>query len=460
MYVKIILSFLLLLLYSCGGIDTPSNSPSSQHSSYRNNSTDDTECLQWLSAADINRQNGSYQDCVDAYNISLEEGCGDKYPSQIYQWMGRAYLQLNKIDSAKWAVDKGLRVLPEDLQLLNVAAFVSRKQNLLDDELYYLDKKLQLEEEIQSAVKTVNSESSFEDVLDLQKSLGMPTDYYDGLWSADLEEYISIFNKSRNNTYKSLSDYYKNQELYEDQIDILDDWQKYSPDNSSIFKEKKSAYINLGKNPIDIDKERWENEPSNIQFGLDYIKKLKEELLTEKIVKVALMLLDYDRSNIDVLENLGEAYLDLYQQDEALQIYNQLLGINNQSSKYLIEISKIYLDIGEYDKSIKYADKAVAFDSAEAFNNRAQIYKGIVDSCVGDELTMSDKAVYEMAWEDLNQAIDKGYRRARKDADFLKKNYITQRRDWFLNVDEGKRKFKPTDSCYDMIERAITKRSF
>jgi len=193
---------------------------------------------------------------------------------------------------------------------------------------------------------------------------------------------------------------------------------------------------------------------------LDYIKKLKEELLTEKIVKVALMLLDYDRSNIDVLENLGEAYLDLYQQDEALQIYNQLVGINNQSSKYLIEISKIYLDIGEYDKSIKYADKAVAFDSAEAFNNRAQIYKGIVDSCVGDELTMSDKAVYEMAWEDLNQAIDKGYRRARKDADFLKKNYITQRRDWFLNVDEGKRKFKPTDSCYDMIERAITKRSF
>ena len=71
MYVKIILSF--LLLYSCGGIETSSNSPSSQDSSYRNNSTDDTECLQWLSAADINRQNGSYQDCVDAYNISLEE---------------------------------------------------------------------------------------------------------------------------------------------------------------------------------------------------------------------------------------------------------------------------------------------------------------------------------------------------------------------------------------------------
>ena len=163
---------------------------------------------------------------------------------------------------------------------------------------------------------------------------------------------------------------------------------------------------------------------------------------------------------IEVLENLGEAYLDLYMQDDALQIYGQLIALNNQSPKYLIEISKIYLDIGEYDNSLEYADKAVNLDSAEAFNNRAQIYKGIVESCVGDELTMSDKAVYEMAWEDLNLAIDKGYRRARKDADFLRKNYITQRRDWFLNVDDSKRKFKPTDPCYNIIERSITKRNF
>ena len=457
MYNKILLSFLLFVLFSCGGVESPNSSNNEQNSISK---TNDAECLQWLSAADINRQNGSYQDCVDAYNISLDEGCGGKYPEQIYQWMGRAYIQLNKIDSAKWAVDKGLRALPEDLQLLNVAAFVSRKQNLADDELYFLDKKLQLEEEIQSIVKTIDSNSLVEDILDLQKSLGKPKEYCDGIWSQDLEDYISIFNKSRENTYKSLSDFYKNQELYDDQIDILDDWLAYSPDNPAIFKEKKSAYMNLGKNPIDIDKERWRNDPSNIKFGLDYIKKLKEELLSEKIVDVALSLLDYDSNNLEVLENLGEAYLDLYMQDDALQIYGQLIALNNQSPKYLIEISKIYLDIGEYDNSLEYADKAVNLDSAEAFNNRAQIYKGIVESCVGDELTMSDKAVYEMAWEDLNLAIDKGYRRARKDADFLRKNYITQRRDWFLNVDDSKRKFKPTDPCYNIIERSITKRNF
>ena len=87
-----------------------------------------------------------------------------------------------------------------------------------------------------------------------------------------------------------------------------------------------------------------------------------------------------------------------------------------------------------------------------------QIYKSIVESCVGDELTMSDKSVYEMAWEDLKIAFNKGYKRAKKDADFLEKNFITQNRDWFLNVDEGKKTFSPSDDCYNMIDRKITKR--
>ena len=115
---------------------------------------------------------------------------------------------------------------------------------------------------------------------------------------------------------------------------------------------------------------------------------------------------------------------------------------------------------GLRDKSLEYGDSAVRLNSAEAFNNRAQIYKGIVDSCIGEELTMSDKAVYEMAWEDLNKAIDKGYKRARKDASFLKKNYITESADWFLNVEEGKSTFKPSDPCYSMIDRVLKKRKF
>lgn len=452
---KIIYIIISMLLFSSCSVPEQNNS---YESNEKKSNTNDTECLQWLSAADINRQNGSYQDCVDSYNISLDIGCGDKYPQQIFQWMGRAYLQLDKIDSADWAVNRGLRLLPEDLQLLNVAAFVSRKKYDIEDELYYLDKKLQLEEEIESMILTTSTDSFNEEIMDLQKSLGMPKEFWDGEWSSDLENYISIFRNGRESTFKSLSEYYEKQEFYEEQIDILDQWQEYSPDNSSIFKEKKTAYISLGKNPIDIDKERWSKEPSNIKYGIDYLKKLKEEMLSDEIVNVAITLLDFDDNSIDVLEFLGSAYLDLYEQDKALQVYNRLFNLNPKESNYLIEISKIYSDTGDYDSSIEFANKAVEFNTAESYNNRAQRYKDLVDSCIGEELSMSDKAVYEMAWEDLKVAISLGFRRASKDADFLKKNYITQNNDWFMNVKEGRKSFKPTDPCYKMIDRKIEKR--
>ena len=73
---------------------------------------------------------------------------------------------------------------------------------------------------------------------------------------------------------------------------------------------------------------------------------------------------------------------------------------------------------------------------------------------------MSDKSVYEMAWEDLKVAIEKGYRKAKKQADFLEKNYITQNSDWHMNVEDGKNRYSPTNQCYDMINRMITKRGF
>ena len=453
---KIVFIILIILFVSCGSTSVPDNNTQSNKKKVSSNNN---VCLQYLSAADVNRQNGLYQECVDAYNLSLSEGCGDNYAQQIYQWMGRSYIQLGKIDSASWAVKKGLRFLPDDLQLLNVAAFVSNKKNQSEDQLYYLDKKLQLEEEIQSLVDLTKQDGSYEDILELQKSIGMPKDYVDGDWNSYMDYYISAFKKGREDTYKQLNDYYKKLELYDDQIMILEDWYSFNPDNSNIYKEKKTAYINLGKDEIDIDKERWKKDPSNIRYGLEYIKRLQEQGESEKIVDVCLNLMDYEQNNILILENLAQAYLDLYEQEKALNIYNKLIKMNSSNIEYVIEISKIYLDLGEYSNAIKYSNNAVKDGSADSYYNRAQIYIGIIESCSdSQQLSMSDKSVYEMAWEDLVVAMDKGYRKAKKQASFLEKNYITQNKDWFLNVEDGKNKYSPSDECYSMIKRTIIKR--
>ena len=182
---KIALSFLSIafMLFSCSDLPIDNQDSDQNISKQINYNSSDVKCEQLLSSADIYRRSGSYQDCVNTYNMSISAGCGDRYAAQIYQWIGRAYIQLDKIDSAKWSVDKGLRILPEDLQLLNVAAFVSDKQDRSDDQLYYLDTKLQLEEEIQGMLSFIDSDSDAEEILDLQIALGMPMDYSDGLWS-------------------------------------------------------------------------------------------------------------------------------------------------------------------------------------------------------------------------------------------------------------------------------------
>ena len=91
-YKKIIISIVITLFISCGG--APDSSATVTNKTEKKSNLSSNVCLQYLSAADVNRTNGLYQDCVDAYNIALNEGCGDKYAQQIYQWMGRSYLQL------------------------------------------------------------------------------------------------------------------------------------------------------------------------------------------------------------------------------------------------------------------------------------------------------------------------------------------------------------------------------
>ena len=161
------------------------------------------------------------------------------------------------------------------------------------------------------------------------------------------------------------------------------------------------------------------------------------------------------------MEILGQSYLDLYELDKALKVYRQLIAFDGKNISHFIAISKIYLDLGEYSESIRFADKAVSLsDTAESYYNRAQIYKGIVESCVAEELTMSDKAVYEMGWQDLNTAASKGHKKAKKQSKFYSKNnLITQFEDWF-KLSGKPSSFKPKGKCYSIIKKSIRKRDF
>ena len=50
--------------------------------------------------------------------------------------------------------------------------------------------------------------------------------------------------------------------------------------------EKKAAFSALGKDESDVDRERWESAPSNIQYGLEYVNSLLEQGLENDIISV------------------------------------------------------------------------------------------------------------------------------------------------------------------------------
>ena len=116
--------------------------------------------------------------------------------------------------------------------------------------------------------------------------------------------------------------------------------------------EKKAAFAALGKDESDVDRERWESETSNIQYGLDYIRSLQDAGNIEKIIEVCKELLVYEKYNTTILRSLGDAYLNLYKEDEALNIYNTLAKVDPTNYDVAIDISKILVNKEKFSQSI------------------------------------------------------------------------------------------------------------
>ena len=290
-----------------------------------------------------------------------------------------------------------------------------------------------------------------------------------GLWTSTLDQKIKSFIRSRGKTFSELSNYYKNKAksenedfYYSDQIDYLEEWLSLNPENSDdIIKSLRIAFKNAGRDAIEIDQRRWEQNESDANTALIYINELMEISEYDKVIEVCLTVLDDNSENVKILEKLSLAYIEVYNQDEAVNTYEKLIKLRPSEIKYQTKISEIYRETGDYKKAIDFANKIVRTKpSANAFYNRALIYIALVDYCKDEQLTMSDKAVYEMAWQDLNTAASKGHKKAKKQSKFyINNNLITQFEDWF-KLSGKPSTFKPKGKCYGIIKKSIRKRDF
>jgi tetratricopeptide (TPR) repeat protein len=252
--------------------------------------------------------------------------------------------------------------------------------------------------------------------------------------------------------------------MFEEQVNILNIWLKYEPTSKNANAEKKAAFAALGKDESDVDRERWESETSNIQYGLDYIRSLSNADNTEKIIEVCIELLVYEKYNTAILRNLGDAYLNVYKEDDALKIYMDLAKVDPTDFVVAIDISKILINKEEFKDALDWAEKAISMSGkkGEAIYQRGEVLFDIAEFCSVNENEISywTRAVYELAWQDYRDAFNMGYKEAKNRKIFLEDNNITTIGTWFQL--EPRTEIKLSDcplDCYSWIQRTLKKRN-
>ena len=397
----------IIILFGC--VPPADESPSADVMVYEN-LADCEPCELLLNFASTNYQNSDWRSAIDNYTQLLKCNCGNLDPENTYKYMAYSYQQLDKPDSASYVFAQGLKYTPDDVELLKMAGKNAGKLSKTDNQIYYFDKILTIEE--------------------------------------NNPEVLAL-----------LSDVYRDQGMFNEQIDILDIILKFDPNNKDAQSDKRVAFKALGKDVSDVDKERWEAEPSNVQYGLDYIQSLKGTGNTEKIIEVCNELLVYEKYNKDILHSLGDAYLNLYKEDDALNVYINIAKIDPMNYKIALDISEILTSKEKYQNALQWAEKAISISGSKGktYYQRAEVYFSIAESCGGDPIQFWDKIVYEISWKDYQTAVNKGYKQAKARRDFLKENYITTSSDWFMRP-EGEIEVRPQGDCYAWIDKTVQRR--
>tara|TARA_B100001029_G_C15060287_1_gene457842 strand:+ start:2444 stop:3670 length:1227 start_codon:yes stop_codon:yes gene_type:complete len=368
------------------------------------------ECDLFLSFAHTNFSNREYVDAVSNFNEVIDLGCSERNAEDIFPWIGRSFIEQGKNDSASIMFKKGMKYLDNNSDFLGVYAWNEGRLNKTESQIFLLEKQLTLDE---SNVKVL----------------------------------------------EKLSEIYRESENYKEQLNIIAIWLKIEPENQKAIGEKKAAYNALGMDETTIDRERWEQNPDNIQFGLEYVNSLFDQGMEEDMVIVLKELLTYDRSNKRVLKLLGETYITLGRDTDALEIYKSLYNISKTDYSVILEITKLYTSLDEYRNAYNWAEKAIDISGGkgETYFQRAEVLFALAESCSGEVLTFDDKIIYELSYNDYVKAVKKGFYRAKSRRDFVGDNNITKSSDWFMRPD-SEIDFTPNSKCYNWINRSIKRK--
>ena len=374
-------------------------------------------CPRLMSSAAEYYRNRDWKQTVRIYEEITTLDCDEwnpvfAPPQEIYQYYAIAYEQMGKFDSSEFVLLDGLQKLPESVELRKRLAYSYKRQGKKEKEII-----------------------EFERIIDMA-----PLD-------------ISIMN--------DLSKLYKDESRFDDQIYILEKILKVDGSNEIAQSELAMAFESSGKDPLDVYRKRYEDNPENLSYGLDYADRLTQVDRSADATLVLDGVIRQDPTSKLAYRKLAEAHKETNNLKKAANAYEELFQIDPRDGRIAVDISDIYIDVGNYSKALRWAEKAMSLSNGNGsgLGQKAKVYFYGWDTFRQNPFSINDRIVAKLAYDYFVKAEDKGF------LGFTKRGWLEEnskdilygKAQWFMADDRVKRtrSISPTSSNYDWVTEPL-----
>ena len=370
-------------------------------------------CPRIFSSAAEFYKNRDWEATVRAYDELTDLGCDREEPQEVYLYYAIAYEYMGKYDSSEIVLLKGLSLLKDDVKLSSRLVYSYEKQGKIELQINELEKLA-----------------------------------YD---LAPEDPKIKI----------DLAKLYGEQERYDDQIAILKDLLELQPNNEGAQSDLAYAYDLSGRDPLDVYKNRFEKNPDNISYGLDYADKLIAADRPDDASDILKQVVDVDPSSKVALRKLGNAYDIADKLFAAAKTYERLFRLDPRDFRVAVKIAEVYVENQDYSSAYDWADKAVDISGeGEAIGAKGNVYYKGFQACRSIDISTDDRIVATLAYQLFDDAESKGYSRYSRSKEWLKENEVLfGKAQWFMMDADVKNRgyIKADDECYKWVSERLDK---
>jgi tetratricopeptide (TPR) repeat protein len=380
----------------------------------------DDRCPKLSSSSAEYYRSSNWELSAQSYSELMKLRCDQWNPDwvnadDVYLYWSIALQNLGKFEESESVLIKGLEMLPDNESLITRLAYAYKKQNKTDEMIIE----------------------------------------YERLMDTGSRDTDSL---------KDLAKAYGQQGRADEQISVLKKILKINPTDTTIQSELARAYEDSGENPLELFKARFEENPENASYAVEYADKLMSNGDIIDAIDVLENTLSYNRENSMIYMTLGKAYNENSDFGDAVDILKELFDLDRNNFRVAMLISVNSIEIDDFSSAFEWAEKSmkISKNNAESLAHMGSLYYKAMQSCREDAFSRSDKIVASLAYEYFVKAEKKGNSKYYKQKSWLEENEVLfSYADWFMTDKDiqATGKVSPVGRCYDWVSESLAKQS-